>query len=118
MTAPHDARANLADELTAPDETCYELTLFVSGASDLSARAIADARLLCDVRLDGPYRLSVVDVHEERAAVLSNRVLAAPTLVKNRPLPVRKVVGDLSHADKVLVALGLPVAGDVPNGQS
>jgi circadian clock protein KaiB len=95
--------------MTAPDEPRYELTLFVSGASDLSARAIANARELCDIHLDGRYHLAVVDVHEDSATVLSSGVIATPTLVKNRPLPVRKVVGDLSHTDRVLLALELHV---------
>jgi circadian clock protein KaiB len=85
----------------------YELTLFVSGASDLSARAIANARELCDTRLEGRYELSVVDVHENAAAALNSDVIAAPTLVRNWPLPVRKLVGDLSRTDKVLIALDL-----------
>ena len=91
-----------------------ELTLFVSGASDLSARAIAGARHLCDTRLNGRYRLTVVDVHDDPAAVLSHHVLVAPTLVTNPPLPERRYVGDLTHADKVLLALELPVADAVP----
>jgi circadian clock protein KaiB len=92
----------------APDATSYDLTLFVSGASDLSARAIADARYLCDVHLRGRSRLSVIDVRDDPAAVLRDRVLAAPTLLRRLPLPVHKLVGDLSDTDKVLQALGIP----------
>jgi circadian clock protein KaiB len=92
----------------------YELTLFVSGASDLSARAIANAKKLCDTHLVGRYELSVVDVHEDAAAALNSDVIAAPTLVRNSPLPVRKLVGDLSKTDKVLVALDLADARDDP----
>jgi circadian clock protein KaiB len=83
------------------------LTLFVSGASDLSARAIANATELCDVRLDGRYRLSVVDVHSDPALTLSSGVHAAPTLVRAAPLPMRRFVGDLSDAESVLLRLGI-----------
>ena len=93
----------------APDVS-GELTLFVSGATDLSARAIANARDLCDVHLGGRYHLTVVDARDDPAAMLDHRVLATPTLVRNRPLPVRRVVGDLSHTTKVLLALELPVS--------
>jgi circadian clock protein KaiB len=86
----------------ARDDERRELTLFVSGASDRSARAIADARELCDVHLAGRYQLSVVDVHEDPAAVMSHGVVAAPTLVRARPLPLRRFIGDLSHAGDVL----------------
>jgi circadian clock protein KaiB len=88
-------------------ETRPELTLFVSGASNLSARAIADATELCDVHLSGRYRLSVVDVHGDPAATLSSGVQAAPTLVRPSPLPMRRFVGDLSDAGAVLLRLGL-----------
>jgi circadian clock protein KaiB len=96
------------------DKTCYELTLFVSGASEISARAVTNARELCDGHLAGRSSLSVVDVHVDPEAVLSNQVFAVPTLIKNRPLPVRRLVGDLSHTDKVLLALELPVAEEAP----
>jgi circadian clock protein KaiB len=105
-------REPFGNEPTAPDDIDYELTLFVSGASDLSARAIANARQLCDVRLGGRCHLSVVDVHEDPDAVLRSRVVAAPTLVKNRPLPARKFVGDLSNTDEVLRGLDIVVAED------
>jgi circadian clock protein KaiB len=89
------------------DDPRPQLTLFVSGASDLSARAIADATELCDVRLGGRYGLSVVDVHQDPATTLSNGVNAAPTLVRAAPLPMRRFVGDLSDADAVLLRLGI-----------
>ena len=85
-----------------------ELTLIVSGASDLSARAIANATLLCETHLKGRYHLAVVDLHEAPSSVLSAQVIAAPTLVKTQPLPMRKFVGDLARTASVLTALGLP----------
>jgi circadian clock protein KaiB len=90
----------------------YELTLFVSGASEISARAITNARSLCDTHLGGRGRLSVVDVHEDTTVALPAGVLAVPTLVRDRPLPVRRFAGDLAHIDRVLHALDL--AGDAP----
>jgi circadian clock protein KaiB len=96
------------------DQTAYELVLFVNGASALSARAIANAREICDVHLVDRYSLSVVDIHDDPDAAFRSEVVASPTLVRNRPLPVRKVVGDLSHTDKVLMALELPAADHDP----
>jgi circadian clock protein KaiB len=106
--SPNGPPGRREDSLVPIEDPSYELTLFVCGASELSARAIADARELCDLELPGSCRLSVVDVHEGGAAALSCGVLATPTLVKNWPLPVRKFVGDLSHTDRVLLALQLP----------
>jgi circadian clock protein KaiB len=94
----------------AADEIFYDLTLFVSGASDLAARAINNTTRLCDVHMRGRYRLSVVDIHDDPGALLGSGVLATPTLVKNRPGQVRRVVGDVSNTEKVLRMLGLPVA--------
>jgi circadian clock protein KaiB len=85
----------------------YELTLFVSGASELSARAITDARRLCDDHLGGRFELVVVDVHEHPEAARTSRVLAVPTLIKSRPAPARRRAGDLSQTDNVLLALGI-----------
>jgi circadian clock protein KaiB len=115
MTGPPDTRLRRFDDAIAThDDVRYELTLFVSGASDLSARAITNARQLCDAHLHGRYHLSVVDVHEDPATALSSQVVAAPTLMRNWPLPVRKLVGDLSHDDRVIRALGLPVTKHAP----
>jgi circadian clock protein KaiB len=86
-----------------------ELTLFVSGASDLSSRAIEYARRVCDAGLGDRCLLSIVDVHEDPEAAVDSRVFATPTLVRTRPLPIRKLVGDLSNADKVIRALELHV---------
>jgi circadian clock protein KaiB len=108
--SPDSVMRRFEDRLAVADETFYELTLFVSGASDLAARAIANARKLCDVHLVGRHRLRVIDVHDDIDAVLASDVLATPTLVKNLPLPIRKVVGDLSHTDNVLQALELSIA--------
>lgn len=88
----------------------YELTLFVSGASALAARAIANATRLCELHCNGRYHLSVVDIHEDPSSLLANNLLATPTLVKHQPAPVRRVVGDLSHVDKVVATLDLPAA--------
>jgi circadian clock protein KaiB len=87
-----------------------ELTLFVSGASRLSARAIADAQRLRDVHLGGSAVLSVLDVHADASAAAGLGVVAAPTLVRTLPLPVRRYVGDLSRTDRVLSALELRAA--------
>jgi circadian clock protein KaiB len=91
------------------DGVRYELTLFVSGASELSIRAIVAARELCDVHLAGRAQLTVVDVHEAPTTSLGQRVFATPTLVKTSPLPIRKLVGSLSQGEKVLLTLEIPV---------
>ena len=83
----------LADRITEH----YLLTLFVSGASASSAHAIANVRQMCDTHLSGRHELNVVDLNQEPAAAARHHVLATPTLVKDHPLPVRVLVGDMSN---------------------
>lgn len=116
MTDPDATRRSFEEALARREEAQVELTLIVSGASDLSARAIANATNLCERHMAGRYHLSVVDLHEAPASVLTGQVLAAPTLVKTQPLPMRKFVGDLSNTEKVLTALGLADRVALPAG--
>ena len=116
MTSPHDATlAGFELALSNAEPPFYDLALIVSGASDLSARAIGNARRFCEGHLGTNFNLTIVDLNEEPASVISGQVLAAPTLVVLRPLPVRKFVGDLSRTERVLDALGL--SGDAGPGQ-
>jgi circadian clock protein KaiB len=88
-----------------PDE--YVLTLFVSGASFSSARAVANIREICDAYVSRRHRLSIVDVNQEPALAEQHDVLATPTLVVSSPLPIRMLVGDMSDRFRVLAALDL-----------
>jgi circadian clock protein KaiB len=114
MSASHKPNLGRSEDEPAasavPEETHCELTLFVSGASSLSARAIANATRLSAVHADGHYHLAVVDVQKDPGVALRNEVVVAPTLVKTWPLPVRRLVGDLADSDKVVAALELPIA--------
>ena len=112
MTWRAGARLKRSEAERKGGRAFYDLTLFVSGASALSAHAIADVRQLFDLHLDGRYHLTVVDVHGDPTALVGSSVVAVPTLVRNRPRPERKVVGDLSDATKVLLALDIPIAGN------
>jgi circadian clock protein KaiB len=92
----------------AAAQVSYDMTLFVTGASDRSARAITNAQDLCDTHLAGRYQLAIVDLLDDLALVRDNGVLAAPTLVLHAPPPTRQFVGDLSQPRRVLDALGIP----------
>jgi len=85
----------------------YELTLFVSGASRSSARAIRNIQEICKENLEGRFTLLVVDVNQHPEQARGMRVLATPTLMKAFPAPERMLVGDLSDHDRVLVALDI-----------
>jgi circadian clock protein KaiB len=99
-----------------PGADLYSLTLFVSGASDSSAQAIADVREMCDVHLSGRYELNVVDLHQDPALAAAHRVLATPTLVRDRSSASRMCVGDMSDHRRILSRLGLPRAFAIAPG--
>jgi circadian clock protein KaiB len=99
--------------LAALETELYILTLFVSGASDASAQAIVNVRQICDAYLKGRHQLSIVDLNQEPAMAGKHHVLATPTLVKDRPLPERILVGDMSDHQRILLALDVR-AGDPP----
>ena len=90
----------------APDQ--LHLTLFISGASPASARAVRRLRDLCDQNCPDGYDLEIVDVYQQPALVASRGVVAVPTLIKDLPPPVRLLVGDFADESAVLTALGLP----------
>ncbi|MEA2161582.1 MAG: circadian clock protein KaiB [Solirubrobacteraceae bacterium] len=85
----------------------YMLTLFVSGASEASARAIANVREICDAHATGEYELGIVDLNQEAQSAGGEHVLATPTLVRDRPLPTRMLVGDMSDQARVLLLLDM-----------
>jgi circadian clock protein KaiB len=91
----------------------YVLLLFVTGQTTRSQRAVANLRKLCD-RLADRCELTVVDVLERPQLAETEKVLATPTVIRQRPLPVRRVIGDLSDAEKVASWLDLPQEAMAP----
>jgi circadian clock protein KaiB len=87
--------------------TPYVLRLFITGTTTRSSRAIANLRRVCEERLHGEYQLEVVDIYQQPAAAQQYQILAAPTLVKMLPLPLRRIIGDLANEERVLAGLGL-----------
>jgi circadian clock protein KaiB len=107
-TGEHDGTLPRFEARTGNAETAeYVLSLFVNGASDMSARAIRNVRAICDEHLTGRYQLEVVDVHRDASLMSAHDVVAAPTLIKESPLPKRMLVGDLSDTPRVLAALDI-----------
>ena len=106
FSSAHERLDTALAELEA-DDGRYELTLFVSGASEVSSRAIRDARALCESHLGGRHELTIVDVSQDPQLTRSRQVLATPTLLKVSPGPERMLVGDLSDTKNVLLSLDL-----------
>ena len=91
----------------APTPERLRLTLFVSGDSSAATRAERRLRDMCDRHASSGYDLDIVDIYQQPAVVVSRGVLAVPTLIKELPLPVRVLIGDLTDEPRVLAALGL-----------
>jgi circadian clock protein KaiB len=85
----------------------YVLTLYVTGATAGSLRAIANLKAICEQYLKGRYQLEVVDVYRRPARVRTDQIVAVPALIKRLPVPLRLLVGDLSRTEQVLQGLGL-----------
>lgn len=83
----------------------YLLRLFVTGASTRTATAISNLRRICEQELDGQFDLEIIDVLEFPELAEDEKILATPTLIKSLPLPLRRVIGDLSDTEKVLLGL-------------
>jgi circadian clock protein KaiB len=102
------------DEARAHDEAPgkYVLKLYVTGQTHRAELAIANLRRICEEDLRGRYELEIIDVLAHPEAAEDERILATPTLIKQLPPPLRRVIGDLSDREKVL--LGLEVVRGIP----
>lgn len=94
---------------SAPEQ--WELRLYVAGQTPRSLEAFANLKRICEEHLKGRYRIEVVDLLVNPALARGDQILAVPTLVRQLPPPVKKIIGDFSNTERVLVGLNLrPVA--------
>lgn len=98
MTAKPEAAAAAA-------KLKYVLRLYVTGTTPLSRRAIVNINSICQEYLQGRYELQVVDIYQNPVLAKDEQIVAAPTLVKTLPLPLRRIIGDLSNRERVLLGL-------------
>jgi circadian clock protein KaiB len=89
------------------EDDVWEMRLYVAGQTRKSLAAVANLTRLCEEHLQGKYRIEVIDLLEQPQRAQGDQILAIPTLVRKMPTPMRKVIGDLSNTDRVLVGLDL-----------
>lgn len=109
MTPSSEVRSSTADfekALQEPDGH-YVLRLYIAGATAASSRAVASIRHICETHLKGRYELEVIDLYQQPKLAQGEQIIAAPTLIRKLPLPLRRIIGDLSNAERVLVGLDL-----------
>lgn len=91
---------------SSPEKT-FELRLYVAGQTPKSIRAFENLKRLCEAHLQGRYQIEIVDLLESPQLARGDQILAVPTLVRRLPPPMKKIIGDLSNSERVLVGLDL-----------
>ncbi|MGQ0697687.1 MAG: circadian clock KaiB family protein [Panacagrimonas sp.] len=88
-------------------EKPYQFRLYVSGATPASSRAVVNTRRICEEHLKGRYDLQILSIAENVEMAAADQIVAAPTLIKSAPLPLRRFIGDMSRVDRILHGLDL-----------
>ena len=110
--APQHASSRTRDRRATPAKIeVLKLRLFVAGETAKSVRAIANLKVLCEQHLKGRYQIEVIDILENPHLARGNQIVAVPTLEIQLPQELRKIIGDLSNTDRVLVGLALQPVG-------
>jgi circadian clock protein KaiB len=85
----------------------YMLRLYITGMTARSRRAIDNVRAICETHLHGQYELEIIDIYQQPVMAKDDQIIAAPTLIKLVPLPLRRIIGDMSSTERVLAGLDL-----------
>jgi circadian clock protein KaiB len=93
--------------LSQSKEEHYTLRLYISGTTIQSVTALQNIKKICEEHLQGRYELEVIDIYQQTEAVISENIVAVPTLIKKLPLPLQKMIGNLSNTEKVLIGLDI-----------
>jgi circadian clock protein KaiB len=90
-----------------PDRAIYVLRLYVTGLTPKSTLAISNVQKLCETHLAGYYELKVIDIYQQPHLAKEEQIVATPTLIKKQPLPVRRLIGDMSNTERFLTGIDL-----------
>ena len=103
----HDVTAEYEAAIAGEDKVRYVLRLYVTGLTPRSLSAIESTKRTCEEHLKGRYELEVIDLSKRPSLAAGEQIIAAPTLIKVLPAPLRRLVGDLSDSERVLLGLDL-----------
>lgn len=107
MTKPETKTAPASARHTKAQADTFVLRLYVAGQTPNSMAAFANLKKICEEHLAGRYEIEVIDLLENPHLARGDQILAIPTLVRKLPVPVRKIIGDLSNTERVLIGLDL-----------
>ncbi len=94
-------------DMAATSEEKYILRLYVTGSTSRSIVALTNLKKICEEYIEGRYELQVIDLYQKPSLAKGDQIIAAPTLIKKLPLPFRRIIGDMSDKEKVLLGLDL-----------
>lgn len=106
------AKAEKKNPSRVPNSEVWELRLYVAGQTAKSVTAFVNLKKICEEHIPGKYHIEVVDLVKNPTLAKGDQILAIPTLVRKLPKPIRKILGDLSDTERVLVGLDLRQRGD------
>jgi len=95
------------DDAAAQDDGHYVLRLYVTGTTPRAMRAVVNIRKICEEHLEGRYDLEVIDIAQHPTLAAGEQIIAAPTLIKQLPRPLRRFIGDMSQTERILLGLDL-----------
>ncbi len=101
--------ASMKEAIKQKKEESYLLRLYVTGTTPKSVKAIANIKKICEEHLTGRYDLEVIDLYLKPNLARGEQIIAAPTLVKKLPVPLRRIIGDMSDTERVLVGLDIRI---------
>ncbi len=104
--------------LAEQKKSTYILRLYVAGNTSKSAQAIINIKDVCESRLKGRYKLEVIDIYQQASLAKGEQIIAAPTLIKYLPLPLKRIIGDLTKTDRVIFGLDLKTSDNSPRGDT
>ncbi|MDB6056654.1 MAG: circadian clock KaiB domain protein [Verrucomicrobiales bacterium] len=102
-----DQSKNFLTALNEAVDGKYCLRLYVTGTTPRSVRAITNIKRICETHLKGNYTLEVVDIYQQPVLAKGEQIIAAPTLIKQLPLPLRRFIGDMTDSNRILLGLDL-----------
>jgi len=106
------------EALKDSEDKKYVLRLYVAGATTRSTEAILNIKKICEEHLKGRYELEVIDIYQQPVLAKGEQIIAAPTLVKKLPLPLRRFIGSMADADRILVGLDLKPKDKLKPGET
>ena len=116
--SPSRTTAEFEELLVTADSSRYTLRLYVTGMTPRSQRAIERIKAVCEEHLAGRYYLEVIDIYRHPMLAEGEQIIAAPTLIRSLPMPLRRLVGDLSSTERILLGLDLRPIGKAGRGSS